>query len=98
MKLEPLGDRILVRPSDEAEEMTEGGLYIPASAQEAQSMGEVVAVGPGKLSDDGRMRVEPALRVGDRVLYGKYAGTTIEWEGEELLVLSEHDLMCRVGT
>ena len=95
MNLKPLADRIVVRAL-EAEEKTAGGLYIPDSAKEKPMMGEIVAVGPGKKSDDGAtMAME--VKVGDKVLYGKYSGTEVPVDGEELLMMRESDVFAIVG-
>jgi len=90
--LEPLGDRVVVRPSQEKEEKTPGGLYVPVQAQEAPQEGEVVAVGPGRWLDGGMLSVM-AVHPGDNVLYGKYSGTLVEVAGEEYLVLRESDIV-----
>jgi chaperonin GroES len=95
MKLKPLADRIVVRAL-EAEEKTAGGLYIPDSAKEKPMMGEIVAVGPGKKSDDGAL-MAMEVKVGDKVLYGKYSGTEVTVETEELLIMRESDLFAIVG-
>ena len=73
-----------------------GGLYIPDTAKEKPSQGEVVAVGPGKLSEEGT-RLEMDVKVGDRVLYGKYSGTDVTLDGEEYLILRESDILAIVG-
>ncbi|HSH75473.1 MAG TPA: co-chaperone GroES [Longimicrobiales bacterium] len=91
MKVKPLADRVVVKPLEEAEQMR-GGLYIPDTAKEKPSQGEVVAVGPGKVSDDGT-RLEMDVKVGDKVLYGKYSGTDVTLDGEELLILRESDIL-----
>jgi chaperonin GroES len=90
-KIQPLADRVVVKAIEEAEQMR-GGLYIPDTAKEKPSQGEIVAVGPGKLSDEGT-RVEPDVKVGDKVLYGKYAGTDVTLDGEEFLILRESDVL-----
>ena len=95
LKVTPLADRVVVKPLDEAEQMR-GGLYIPDTAKEKPSQGEVVAVGPGKLSDEGT-RLEMDVKVGDRVLYGKYSGTDVTLDGEEYLILRESDILAIVG-
>src|SRR5688572_3378532 len=74
-QIQPLADRVVVKALEETEQMR-GGLYIPDTAKEKPQQGEVVAVGPGKMTDDGK-RVNPELKVGDRVLYGKYSGTEV---------------------
>jgi len=94
-KVKPLADRVVVQPLEEEEQMR-GGLYIPDTAKEKPSQGEVVAVGPGKVSDDGT-RLEMDVSVGDRVLYGKYSGTDVTLEGEEYLILRESDILAIVS-
>src|SRR5688572_4703693 len=89
--VKPLADRVVVKPLDESEQMR-GGLYIPDTAKEKPSQGEVVAVGPGKVSDEGA-RLEMDVQVGDRVLYGKYSGTDVTLEGVEYLILRESDIL-----
>jgi len=90
-KIQPLADRVVVKAIEESEQMR-GGLYIPDTAKEKPSQGEIVAVGPGKLSDEGT-RIEPDVKVGDKVLYGKYAGTDVTLDGEEFLILRESDVL-----
>lgn len=91
VKIQPLADRVVVRPLEETEQMR-GGLYIPDTAKEKPQQGEVIAVGPGKMSDDGK-RIAPELKVGQRVLYGKYSGTEVTVDDEELLILRESDVL-----
>lgn len=91
VNIKPLDDRVLLQPV-EPEEKTASGIYLPESAKEKPITGDVVAVGPGKLNDDGS-RSEPAVKAGDRVLYGKYAGTEIEHEGETYMILRESELL-----
>ncbi|MGB6122658.1 MAG: co-chaperone GroES, partial [Bacteroidota bacterium] len=79
MKMKPLADRVVIKPS-EAEETSRGGIILPDTAKEKPVIGEVVAVGPGKVSDDGK-KVPMELKVGDKVLYGKYSGTEVTVEG-----------------
>jgi chaperonin GroES len=95
LKVKPLADRVVVKPLDDAEQMR-GGLYIPDTAKEKPSQGEVVAAGPGKVSDDGT-RIDMDVSVGDRVLYGKYSGTDVTLDGEEYLILRESDILAIVG-
>ncbi len=90
-KIQPLSDRVVVQALDEAEEMR-GGLYIPDTAKEKPSQGNVVAVGPGKMSDEG-VRVEMDVKVGNKVLYGKYSGTDVTLDGDEYLILRESDIL-----
>ena len=95
INLKPLADRVIVRPL-EAEEKTAGGLYIPDSAKEKPMQGEVVAVGPGKTSDDGKL-IGMEVKVGDKVLYGKYSGTEVQTGDEDLLIMRENDIFAIVG-
>jgi chaperonin GroES len=90
-KIKPLSDRVVVQALEEAEQ-TRGGLYIPDTAKEKPQQGKVIAVGPGKLSDEGE-RLLPDLKVGDTVLYGKYSGTEVTVDGEEYLILRESDVL-----
>jgi chaperonin GroES len=95
VNIKPLADRVVVKPLDETEEMR-GGLYIPDTAKEKPQQGEIVAVGPGRVSDDGN-RVEMELKAGDKVLYGKYSGTEVTVEGAEYLILRESDVLAVIG-
>ena len=90
-KIQPLADRVVVKPLEEEEQMR-GGLYIPDTAKEKPQSGEIVAVGPGKLSDSGE-RLAPDVEVGQTVLYGKYSGTEVTVEGEDYLILRESDVL-----
>jgi len=90
MALRPLHDRVLVRPA-EAEEVTKGGIIIPDTAKEKPQQGEIIAVGKGKIADDGKL-VAMELKIGDTVLYGKYSGTEVTVEGESLLMMRESDV------
>ena len=91
MKIRPLHDRVIVKRLDE-EKKTASGIVIPDTAAEKPDQGEVLAVGPGKRNDDGK--VSPVdLKVGDKVLFGKYSGTTVKVDGDELLVMREEDIM-----
>ncbi|HIV99982.1 MAG TPA: co-chaperone GroES [Candidatus Desulfovibrio intestinipullorum] len=91
MKLQPLNDRLLVKRL-ESEEKTAGGLYIPDTAKEKPSKGQVVAVGPGKVDDNGN-RVALTVKKGDMVLFNKYAGTEVKLDGTDHLVLREDDVL-----
>jgi chaperonin GroES len=91
MKIIPLNDRVLVKRTEEVQ-MTKGGIYIPDTAKEKPIEGKVVAVGSGKVSDNGE-RVALTVKAGDRVLFGKYAGTEIKVEGEEHLMMREDDIL-----
>src|SRR5690606_21979013 len=90
-RIQPLADRVVVKPLEETEQM-KGGLYIPDTAKEKPQQGEVVAVGPGKLTEDGK-RIAPELKEGDRVLYGKYSGTEVTVGDEQYLILRESDVL-----
>lgn len=94
MKLNPLDDRVVISPLD-AEETTAGGIVLPDAAKEKPQRGKVVAVGPGRLLENGE-RCEVALAVGDEVLFGKYGGTDIEVEGEEVKILRESDILAKI--
>ena len=91
MKIRPLHDRVVVRRVEE-EAKTAGGIIIPDTAQEKPSQGEVVAVGPGARGDDGKV-VALDVKVGDRVIFGKWSGTEVKIDGEELLIMKESDIM-----
>lgn len=91
MKLKPLADRVIVRQND-AEEKTKSGIVLPDSAKEKPTKGKVLAVGPGKLDDNGK-RHEVAVAVGDLVIYGKYSGTEVEADGEKFVILRESDIL-----
>jgi len=93
-KVAPLADRVVVRPLEETEQMR-GGLYIPDTAKEKPQQGEVVAVGPGRI-DDGK-RVPMEVKVGDKILYGKYSGTEVTIDAEQLLILRETDILAVVN-
>ncbi len=94
MKLRPLNDRVVVKRTEE-EEKTAGGIIIPDTAKEKPVQGEVVAVGNGKVLEDGTRRPLD-VKAGDKVLFGKYAGTDIKVEGEELLIMREDDILAIV--
>ena len=94
MKLKPLDDRVVVEPL-EAEETTAGGIVLPDAAQEKPQRGKVVAVGPGRLLDSGE-RSAVSVSVGDEVLFGKYGGTDIEVEGDEVKILRESDILAKI--
>ncbi|GHT10785.1 10 kDa chaperonin 1 [Planctomycetales bacterium] len=94
INLKPLDDRIVVQPV-EAEDRTAGGLYLPDTAKEKPQRGTVIAVGPGKLLDSGS-RAELSVAVGDEVIYGKYSGSDIEVDGQEVKILRESDVLAKV--
>ncbi len=95
MAVKPLEDRVLVKPI-EPETRTQSGLYLPESSKEKPIQGEVIAAGPGKLLENGQ-RAQPSVSVGDRVVYGKYAGTEVEIKGEKHLIIRESELLGVVG-
>jgi len=94
MNLRPLHDRVIIKRLDQ-ESTTASGIIIPDAAAEKPDQGEVMAVGPGKRDDSGKLNV-PDVKVGDRVLFGKYAGQTVKVDGDELLVMREEDIMAVV--
>ncbi len=93
-KLRPLGDRVVIKPTPR-EEMTKSGIVLPDTAKEKPQEGEILSVGPGKVLDDGS-RSAMDVSVGQKVLYAKYAGTEFKVEGEELLIVSEKDILAIV--
>jgi len=94
LKIQPLGDRVVVRPLEEVEEMR-GGLYIPDTAKEKPLQGEIMAVGPGRFEKGERVPME--LEVGQKVLYSKYAGTDVRVDDDELLIIKESDVLAVIG-
>ncbi len=94
VKISPLSDRVVVKALDDVEQ-TRGGLYIPDTAKEKPQQGEIIAAGPGKY-EDGKL-VPMSVKVGDKVLYGKYSGTEVTIEGEQLLILRESDVLAVVA-
>ncbi len=94
MKITPLGDRILVKRL-EAEDMTAGGIVLPDAAKEKPKEGKVVAVGSGRVLDDGT-RSKPQLKEGDKIIFTSYAGNDIKVDGEEYLIMSEEDVLARI--
>jgi chaperonin GroES len=94
LKIRPLDDRVVVEPV-EAEERTAGGIVLPDSAKEKPQRGHVVAIGPGKLLENGQ-RAAPSLSLGDEVIYGKYSGSDIEVDGHEVKILRETDILAKV--
>ncbi len=93
VKLQPLADRLVVKPT-EREEVTKGGIVLPDTAKEKPQEGKVLAVGPGRLSEDGK-RIAMEVKVGDIVIYAKYGGTEIKLEDEELVILRESDILAK---
>ncbi len=94
IKIRPLDDRVVIQPI-EAEEKTAGGIVLPDTAKEKPQRGTVIAVGPGKLLDNGK-RGELSVSVGDEVIYGKYSGSEIEIDGEEVKIMRESDILAKV--
>jgi chaperonin GroES len=94
-KVRPLGDRIVVRRVEE-EEVQRGGIIIPDTAKEKPQQGEVLAVGPGRVTEEGK-RLPIEVKVGDRILMGKYAGTEVKLDGEECLILREDDVLAIIS-
>jgi chaperonin GroES len=95
VNVNPLADRVVIKALEESEQMR-GGLYIPDTAKEKPQQGEIVAVGAGKVTDEGK-RIEMEVKVGDKVLYGKYSGTEVTLDGEQYLILRESDVLAIVG-
>ena len=93
-KVSPLADRVVIRPLEETEQMR-GGLYIPDTAKEKPQQGEVIAVGPGRFEKGEHVKME--LKVGDKVLYGKYSGTEVTIDNATLLIVKESDVLAVVG-
>jgi len=93
-KISPLADRVVIRPLEETEQMR-GGLYIPDTAKEKPQQGEVIAVGPGRIEKGDHVKME--VKVGDKVLYGKYSGTEVTIDNETLLIVKETDVLAVVG-
>jgi chaperonin GroES len=91
LKVKPLSDRIVVRQAD-AEEISSGGIILPDTAQEKPQQGKVMSIGPGKTADNGEL-IKMSLKVGDRVLYGKYSGTEVTIDGEEYVFMRESDIL-----
>ncbi len=92
-KIEPLGERVVIKPLPK-EEISKGGLVIPDTAKEKPQEGEIVAVGPGKLSEDGK-RIAMEVKVGDKVIYSKYAGTEFKLDDEEVVIMRESDILAK---
>ena len=95
MNLKPIGDRIVVKPL-EAEEITKGGIILPDSAKEKPQKGKVVAIGAGRILDNGT-RVPVEVKDGDTIIYSKYGGTEVKFEGEEYLIVNERDILAIIG-
>ena len=95
MNLKPLADRVIIKPIVK-DEVTKGGIVLPDTAKEKPQEGEIVAVGPGKLGEDGK-RIEMEVKKGDRVIYAKYAGLEWKHDGEEYLILRESDILAKLS-
>ncbi|MFO7995660.1 MAG: co-chaperone GroES [Dehalococcoidia bacterium] len=94
-KIEPLGDRLVIKPTPK-EEVSKGGIVLPDTAQEKPQEGKVVAVGPGRLTEDGK-RIAMDVKKGDKVIYSKYAGTEFKIDNEELVIMREADILAKRG-
>ena len=95
IKIHPLEDRVVIMPAEELESMR-GGLYIPDTAKEKPPQGEVIAVGPGRITDKGE-RIPMDLKVGDTVVYGKYSGTPYQVGDDELIIIKASDILAKIG-
>jgi len=94
LKIQPLEDRVVIVPAEETESMR-GGLYIPDTAKEKPTQGEVIAVGPGRYEKGERIPVD--VKVGDQVIYGKYSGTTYTFDGDEYVIIKASDVLAKLG-
>ena len=94
IKIQPLEDRVVIMPADEGESMR-GGLYIPDTAKEKPTQGEVIAVGPGRVEKGARIAMD--LKVGDKVIYGKYSGTPYAVEGDEVIIIKASDVLAKLS-
>ena len=94
--INPLNDRVVVRPLETEAQTTSGGIVLPETAQEKPQLAEVIAVGPGRVGDD-NARVKPEVKIGDLVFHSKYGGTLIKYEGEEYIILKEEDILATVN-
>ncbi len=93
VKLQPMGDRLVVKPI-QSEEKTKSGIYLPDTAKEKPQEGKVIAVGPGRMNDEGK-RIAPDVEVGDIIIYTKYGGSEIKIEGEEFIIMRESDILAK---
>lgn len=96
MKIQPLGDRLVVKVVEVMEEKTKSGLYVPDTAKEKPQEADVLAVGPGALNEKGD-RIPMQVAVGDKVIFSKYAGTEVKIDGEEYLIMSERDILAKIN-
>jgi chaperonin GroES len=96
LNIKPLADHVVIKPNEESEEKTKSGLYVPDTAKERPQEGEVLAVGPGALNDKGEI-IAMNVAVGDKVIFKKYAGNSIKYDGVEYLILPEKDILAKIG-
>ena len=96
MNIKPLADRVLVKPSESAEDKSSGGIIIPDTAKEKPQEGEIVAIGPGRTDENGKL-IKMNVKVGDKVLYSKYGGTEMKYDGKEYLIMSETDILAIIN-
>jgi chaperonin GroES len=94
-KIEPLGDRVVIKPTPR-EEVSKGGIVLPDTAKEKPQEGKIIAVGPGRLTEEGN-RIAMEVKKGDKVLYSKYAGTEFKLDGEELIIMREGDILAKMS-
>jgi chaperonin GroES len=94
-KIEPLGDRVVIKPTPQ-EEISKGGIVLPDTAKEKPQEGKIIAVGPGRLTEDGN-RIAMEVKKGDKVLYSKYAGTEFKLDGEEVIIMREGDILAKMS-
>jgi chaperonin GroES len=94
-KIEPLGDRVVIKPTPK-EEVSKGGIVLPDTAKEKPQEGKIIAVGPGRLTEEGN-RIAMEVKKGDKVLYSKYAGSEFKLDGEELIVMREGDILAKMS-
>jgi chaperonin GroES len=92
-KIEPLGDRVVIKPTPQ-EEVSKGGIVLPDTAKEKPQDGKIIAVGPGRVTEDGK-RIAMDVKKGDKVIYSKYAGTEFKLDGEELIIMREGDILAK---
>ena len=92
-KIQPLGDRVVIKPTPK-EEVSKGGIVLPDTAKEKPQDGKIIAVGPGRLSEDGK-RIAMEVKVGDKVIYSKYAGTEFKLDDDELVIMRESDILAK---
>jgi len=96
MQVRPLADRVVVKPLEAEEQVKKGGIIIPDTAKEKPQQGEIMEIGTGRVTDDGK-RIDLEVKKGDKVLYGKYSGTEVTLNGDELLIMRETDILAVVG-